>query len=196
MLDDSTLKYYSNNADTFIQKTIDVDLSEEHSRFLINLDHLHGRILDAGCGSGRDLMAFKKHGFEAIGIDACDDLVTSARMKSGCQVLNMSFTDMWWEDEFIGIWSFNSLLHIPHNQLVPTVKHMRKALKKGGIWYMSFFLGDPQSRRCDKGRLFTDQNHDSIDSLIRQCDMYPIVINTFTPEPKGREIIFGIGKAI
>ena len=44
------------------------------------------RILDLGCGPGRDLVAFRDLGHEAVGLDGCPEFVDMARAVSGCEV--------------------------------------------------------------------------------------------------------------
>ena len=48
---DSTLKYYNQNADQFVQGTLSVDFKQTQDRFLAKLP-ADAYILDFGCGSG------------------------------------------------------------------------------------------------------------------------------------------------
>src|SRR4051794_16074486 len=70
---DATIDYYTKHAREYFNKTVDADLSDAHDRFL-SLVRPGGRILDAGCGSGRDLRVFHERGFAAVGIDASGPL--------------------------------------------------------------------------------------------------------------------------
>ena len=54
---DSTLKYYNQNADQFVQGTLSVDFKQTQDRFLAKLPE-DAYILDFGCGSGRDTKYF------------------------------------------------------------------------------------------------------------------------------------------
>lgn len=53
---DTTLNYYNNNAETFIKGTVAVDFSDTQDKFLSLLSGK--KILDFGCGSGRDTKYF------------------------------------------------------------------------------------------------------------------------------------------
>jgi SAM-dependent methyltransferase len=44
------------------------------------------RILDLGCGPGRDLVAFPDLGHVVVGLDDCPEFVAMARAVSGCEV--------------------------------------------------------------------------------------------------------------
>ncbi len=52
-----TVQFYENNAEQFAQDTLNVDMSALYERFLGRLAP-SSRILDAGCGAGRDTAAF------------------------------------------------------------------------------------------------------------------------------------------
>jgi len=65
-----TLDHYNQHADSFWEGTSDHDVSQNRDALL---EHLQGpkpyRILDFGCGPGRDLKEFKTLGHEAIGLE-------------------------------------------------------------------------------------------------------------------------------
>ena len=58
---DGTIRYYEENAETFIAGTVSVDFKEIQEKFLSRLSS-DARILDFGCGSGRDAKCFKEAG--------------------------------------------------------------------------------------------------------------------------------------
>ena len=53
----STIDYYDQNAQEYYERTVDADLAEIREYFLGFLRR-DARILDFGCGSGRDAKAF------------------------------------------------------------------------------------------------------------------------------------------
>ena len=56
-----TLEYYQRHAQDFFSSTVNVDMESLYLPFLRHLPQ-SGRILDAGCGSGRDSKAFLEKG--------------------------------------------------------------------------------------------------------------------------------------
>ena len=65
-----TLAHYNQHADSFWEATRDHDVSQNRDALLQQLGN-NGpfRILDFGCGPGRDLKAFAALGHEAIGLE-------------------------------------------------------------------------------------------------------------------------------
>lgn len=53
-----TIDYYNQYADEFTQATLNVDMESLYQLFLAKLPEC-AYILDVGCGSGRDTLAFK-----------------------------------------------------------------------------------------------------------------------------------------
>ena len=61
--------YYDDHASEFIADTLSVDMEEVYKPFLSRVPP-GGRILDAGCGSGRDTLAFHNKGYDVVSMDA------------------------------------------------------------------------------------------------------------------------------
>ena len=72
-----TIDYYNNFADDFAEATWHVDMASLYKLFLIELPK-QAYILDVGCGSGRDTLAFKKKGYKVDAIDYSEELVKKA----------------------------------------------------------------------------------------------------------------------
>ena len=62
---ESTLNYYQTNSESFIENTVNVDVNDLYRPFLENIPST-GKILDAGCGSGRDTKFFLEKGFSVV----------------------------------------------------------------------------------------------------------------------------------
>ena len=56
---------------------MNADMSYERDRF-ISLLPAGGKVLDAGCGSGRDSKAFLEQGFEVTAFDASERILVSS----------------------------------------------------------------------------------------------------------------------
>lgn len=159
-----TLKYYQDNAQTFFDGTVNVDMSSLYETFTKYLAP-GARLLDAGCGSGRDAKAFLEMGYQVEAFDASSAMVELAREYTGLPVQLMTFADVDWKEEFDGIWCCASLLHVPAVELLEVMQRLEGALKPGGVWYVSFKYGDGE-REVD-GRLFTDMDELRFRTLVQ-----------------------------
>jgi len=158
-----TLKYYQDNAQTFFDGTVNVDMSSLYETFTQHLAP-GARVLDAGCGSGRDAKAFQEMGYRVEAFDASPAMVELAREHTGLPVKVMSFAEVDWKEEFDGIWCCASLLHVPAVELPGVMRRLADALKPGGVWYVSFKYGDGE-REVD-GRRFTDMDEVGLRKLV------------------------------
>jgi SAM-dependent methyltransferase len=154
-----SIDYYEREADEYIHRTLHVDMTPIYARFLARLP-AGGFILDAGCGSGRDARAFLDRGYHVAAFDASPRMASHATSLTKMDVPSMTFADIRWKNRFDGIWCCASLLHVPTNEFEQVARKLLRALKPGGVWYLSFKLGTGQQTRGE--RLFVDHNEQSL----------------------------------
>ena len=159
--------YYDTHAEQYAKLTFDVDMSALHERFLKHLKP-NSRILDAGCGSGRDSLAFKKMGHRVVAFDASPEMVAIASKNLSQSVLHCTFQEISFREEFDAVWACASLIHVPKKELPAALGKLVSALVPGGIPYASFKHGNGE-RLADDGRFFTDLNEESLQELVAQC---------------------------
>ena len=147
-----TLDYYNQNVTTFIADTISVDLKDTQNKFINALPGV--KILDLGCGSGRDTKYFLEIGLKVTAVDGSEELCKRASDYLGIPVYHMLFQELDLEDEYNGIWACSSILHLPKDELRTVFYKMVTALKSSGIIYTSFKYGEFEGER--NGRYFTD----------------------------------------
>jgi SAM-dependent methyltransferase len=91
------------------------------------------RILDLGCGPGRDLVAFRDLGHEVVRLDACPKFVAMARAVSGCEVWQQDMLAMTLPPaSFDGVFANAVLFHVPR-ALPVVLDRLHDALKPGGV---------------------------------------------------------------
>lgn len=155
--------YYQQNAQRFYDDTVDVDMSSLYQPFIAHLKP-GARILDAGCGSGRDTKAFSDKGFAVDAFDASAELVERATLLTGKPVEVMRFQQLTAVEKYDGIWCCASLLHVPEEELPEVMALLARALKPGGVWYLSFKYGTGE--RVKDGRRFTDMDESGLRGMI------------------------------
>lgn len=158
----TTLTYYNQNARQFADSTISVDFTATQNRFLEKLP-IYAKILDFGCGVGRDTKYFLEQGYQVEAIDGSEELCKLAESYTGIPVKHMLFQELCAVDCYDGIWACASILHLPYQELREVLQKMTKALKPEGIIYASFKYGSFQGER--KGRYFTDFTEESFEAL-------------------------------
>jgi SAM-dependent methyltransferase len=170
--DKSTIRYYDEHADEYIRSTVGVDMQSLYEPFLKRIPE-GGRILDAGCGSGRDSKAFLDRGYSVVSIDASQKMIDATTELTGQAALRTAFQEISYVDEFNGIWACASLLHLPLADLSDVFRRFAEALRPSGVFYASFKYGNGE--RHQEERLFSDMNESSIGELLLEVDDLEIV---------------------
>jgi SAM-dependent methyltransferase len=177
--------YYEHHADLFLSTTKDIDMDKQYQMFLPHLKP-GARILDAGCGSGRDSLAFLSRGFRVDAFDLSPAMVDAAKALTGLPVRCLSFQQMDHEREFDGIWACASLLHVPRTELLSVFHLLSRALNDEGILYCSFKHRDTDFSQ--DGRSFTCFTVDSFLSFIAQLPAFTLLaLEQSADVRKGRE---------
>ncbi|KKR38060.1 MAG: Methyltransferase type 11 [Candidatus Woesebacteria bacterium GW2011_GWB1_40_101] len=97
------------------------------------------KVIDIGCGAGRDAVLFEKAGFDYTGIDASSGMLKEAkkRVKKGKLIL-MDFYNLKFPPEtFDGFWAAASILHIPKHRAAKVLRNIIKIIKPNGVGFIS-----------------------------------------------------------
>ena len=144
----STLKHYEEKAQEFWEATKNHDVTQNYNSFLMSMNSRKSlRILDFGCGPGRDLKFFKESGHLAFGLDGSKIFCDMAVKNSGCMVFHQDFIDLDLKEEFFdGIFANASLFHVPKEELPQVLRKLRDSLKENGV----LFSSNPKGNREEK----------------------------------------------
>lgn len=134
-----TIKDYNEHAADFWEGTRGHDVKQNIDSLL---RHIRGpspfRILDLGCGPGRDLATFRALGHEPVGLEGSPALAAMARNHSGCEVWEQNFLDLKLPaGHFDGIFANASLFHVPSERLPHVLRELNSGLKPDGVLFSS-----------------------------------------------------------
>ncbi len=134
-MDSLTLDYYSSNANDVAQR-YEAAQSSLGSRFSTAFSP-RGRVLDVGCGSGRDLAELARQGFQPYGLDGTPEFVQLAQelhpeLKG--RVINGLLPDfpVPFGGEFDGVLCCAVLMHIDSTELFNAALSIKRCLKVNG----------------------------------------------------------------
>jgi SAM-dependent methyltransferase len=133
-----TIAHYDGVARAFREGTHDHDVSQNYEALLRAIEGAPPfRLLDFGCGPGRDLAHFRALGHEAVGLDGSLSFVEMART-TGCEVLHQDFLRLALQKEwFHGVFANASLFHVPTQELARVLGELRDALVPRGVLFCS-----------------------------------------------------------
>lgn len=141
-----TLGHYDGRAEQFWEGTRDHDVSQNRAALLRHIRSAPPlRLLDLGCGPGRDLMAFRSLGHLPTGLEGAPRMCALARRLSGCEVLCQDLLRLDLPaDAYDGVFANASLFHVPAQELPRVLSELRRALRAHGVLFSSNPHGDNQ----------------------------------------------------
>ncbi|MDU9027641.1 class I SAM-dependent DNA methyltransferase [Pseudomonas mediterranea] len=182
--DTLTLKYYDSVCDEYDKFSSSIDMQAQWEVFERKLP-LGSKILDLGCGTGRDIQYFLSKGYNVEGLEPSVAMANIARLKTGAKIINLAAEQMDFAGEFDGVWACASLIHIPKSALVATLPKIARALKFGGYFYLSLKQGVGEARNND-GRFFSFYEMDEILELLLNVNQLEGVEHWLSKDLAGR----------
>ena len=133
-----TIQTYNEYAKKYFHINYSIDVIKELLNIFI--ENLKGnKILDIGCGPGRDAKFFSDLGYDVTGIDLSEKLLEIAKKnapKARFYLMDMRNLDFP-ENTFDGIWACASFLHIPRKDAQKTLNEFYRVLRPSGVMYLS-----------------------------------------------------------
>lgn len=145
--------FYRQNALSYFERTFGVPMEHLYRPFVEELG-AGARVLDVGCGSGRDVKAFRSMGFNAFGIDPSPELLALATASAGPYFTAGRAETFKANAPFDAVWACASLLHLRRAQLHSALRNLRDSLKPGGLFYATVQIGVGEQGQSD-GRQYT-----------------------------------------
>jgi SAM-dependent methyltransferase len=185
-----TIATYDAIADDYTRKTDSYAPLQEREKFLSLLPST-GRILDVGCGPGRDSTFFVSRGFSVVGIDLSEKLLSIAKERAPNATFQkqdlrkLSFP----KETFNGIWANASLLHIKRFEVSGVLKRSYEVLKPGCILFILVKKGKGEGYvryklAQSKPRYFTYFETNELRDLLAGTGF--VILDSYTWDQKDR----------
>ena len=177
-----TIAVYDQLAQYYARKTADYAPLPEREKF-IQLVPKECKILDAGCGPGRDSSYFVSQGLQVTGIDLSDKLLEIARTTAPDvtflhqDLRHLNFPPL----SFNGIWACASLLHLQRAEIFPVLTNFYEVLMPDGILFIMVKSGKGEADVKEKlsnnlSRHFTYYETEELKELINKAQFQLIDI--------------------
>ena len=163
-----TIQTYDDMAGEFAQKTWNIRLEralDSFARYLIPA----ARVLDLGCGPGRDVELLRARGVRVIGADLSLGMLREARARVGGALVcgdmcALPFTSA----SFGGVWLCAALLHLPREDAPRALAEARRVLRATRPLYVSVQQGAGERWAETHGaRLFVYYQPDELAAIVR-----------------------------
>jgi ubiquinone/menaquinone biosynthesis C-methylase UbiE len=146
---------YDQLADAYAQSNhgaMPEDLERLARRILIRLP-VGARIIDIGCGTGRDMAWFEAHGLEAVGVDRSTGMLNHARRAVRGHIAAADMRALpFAKATFDAAWCCAALLHLPRSEAPVALVEIRRVLRLGAPILLSMQEGDGDVWEVGYGR--------------------------------------------
>ena len=157
--DPDTLAFYTTEAPVYAASGRD-GASRHLPAFLDQLSP-GARILELGCGGGRDAAAMLARGFDIDPTDGTAEMAAKAEARIGRPVRVLRFEEIDAVAAYDAVWAHASLLHVPRPALAGVLAAIHRALRLGGLHFANYKSGGVEGR--DRfGRYFNHPSHEEL----------------------------------
>jgi SAM-dependent methyltransferase len=142
--DEATLRFYASEAPAYVASG--PSGASRHLDGFLNVLPAGARILELGCGGGRDSEAMLARGFDVDPTNGTPEMAVQASARLGREVRLMRFDQLEATDAYDAVWAHASLLHVPRAALPSVLARVFRALKPEGVHFADFKAGGLEGR--------------------------------------------------
>ncbi len=138
---DVTKESYNSSVEAYAAR----NASRTNPRLQAFFDMLPGtKVLEVGCGDGRDAKIYSEQGFVITGIDISEKMIAHAKQHAvKAEFFVMDATSLEFPDNtFDGVLAAASLHHVSREDMPKVIKEIHRVLKPGGLCRITVKKGD------------------------------------------------------
>ena len=142
-------------------------LAESRRRFAARLA-AGARVLDVGCGPAHDTAGLRELGLRAAGFDRSRGMLAQAHGDLPLLLGDMRYIPVR-AGALDGLWVCASFLHIPKRDAPAVLRELRRALRPGGVLFISVKRGRDErwiAHGAGGQRFFAFYQEDELDTLL------------------------------
>jgi 2-polyprenyl-3-methyl-5-hydroxy-6-metoxy-1,4-benzoquinol methylase len=178
---------YDRHSDYFFHTYNKIQFSRIHKPFIRFLPKkMAAKVLDIGCGSGRDAMALAKRGYTVTAVDPSREMLRLAEKQDTKKRITW-IRDALPQLRTLGNKSYSFILisavwmHVPPSQRDSSIKRITELLAKDGRLAITLRMGEQ-----DEGRAMYPITLEELLTLATQYGLHPIYISRATKDSLNR----------
>lgn len=170
----TTLDFYNNTAGQWASTLSESFWQAQYDSLQKHLPK--GKILDLGCGYGRDSYHLSEIGYQVVGVDISTEMVKLASVRvPKARFFVQSFYELDFPPQFFdAFWAANTLHHIPRKNLPDVLEKVKKVTKDGAVGFISVKEGVGEQmkewRNSGKERYFIYYHQDEFAKILTDND--------------------------
>jgi SAM-dependent methyltransferase len=196
-MDHPTLTHYNRHAAEMSDQYESADVTRLHQHLLETLP-AEGRILEVGCGSGRDLAFLQAQGFDVTGLEPSEGMRTKAlerhpqlagQLHPGTIPFSTGIDAL--KPPYDAVLAIAVIMHLRDQELADWIRQLKAVLKPDGILFLSasYAREGLNGQRDEGGRLFVERTPEQVDAMMREGGLEKV--RTFhSPDTLKRPILW------
>lgn len=148
----TTIKTYDQIARTWAQTHNTPGFWGEEMEKMINYVP-KGKIIELGCGNGRDAQELIKFGYQYLGIDASGEMLAQAKSIASQPlflIMDIYDIDVLSSVKFDAFWASTSLLHISKKRIGEVLTKISSILQPAGVGFISLKPGQGEEMKKEQ----------------------------------------------
>lgn len=184
-MDIQTTQFYNRNATALTNRYETADVSKMHQQLLEIYGDRFPKLLEIGCGSGRDAAFMVSNGYDVTAVDGSQAMITEANklhpeLNGRLSVIELPHDLHMLQGHYDGVYSIATLMHLSKIELLPVMMKIVELLREGGLLFFSISIERDDTNDIgydEKGRYFNKMTKTQWMQMCNTCNLKCIQIS-------------------